>query len=428
MGIRFMHCLRYAAAALSVTALLTVTACGTEESTPADSNKQQTATEQTSPITVVASINQWGALAAELGGEDVTVTSIVNTTNVDAHDFEPKTSDVAKLSKAQIVVANGAGYDSWATKSLTSSSNIVSAASVMGAVEGDNPHLWFSKDARVGMAEALTDAFSKTLPSKKAEFKKRLKLWKQSEQSMEDWADDFMKNHTDLAYAATEPVAYYLMADLGFKDSTPKGYAQSTASGGEAAPADLQSFQKIIEDRDIDLLINNTQAANEATNLITGAAGRSEVPVVKVSEQMPSDSKTLDAWINQIINSIVDAVDPDYGCDTDQDDESADGTDADDADKTTSSDDKSGSSSAGDTSGTGEKSNDSASTEPDSSDATNADEEDQDITYIRECKSSSSNTSTDENSSGSTNNDGSGADANKDDAQSSGDDQPDPGK
>ncbi|NMM98244.1 metal ABC transporter solute-binding protein, Zn/Mn family [Bifidobacterium olomucense] len=428
MGIRFRHCLRYAAAALSVTALLTVTACGTEESTPADSNEQQTTTEQTSPITVVASINQWGALAAELGGEDVTVTSIVNTTNVDAHDFEPKTSDVAKLSKAQIVVANGAGYDSWATKSLTSSSNIVSAASVMGAVEGDNPHLWFSKDARVGMAEALTDAFSKTLPSKKAEFKKRLKLWKQSEQSMEDWADDFMKSHTDLAYAATEPVAYYLMADLGFKDSTPKGYAQSTASGGEAAPADLQSFQKIIEDRDIDLLINNTQAANEATNLITGTAGRSEVPVVKVSEQMPSDSKTLDAWINQIINSIVDAVDPDYGCDTDQDDESADGTDSDNADKTADGDDESGSSSdAGDTGSTDEKSNDSASTESDSSDG-NDDKAYQGITYIRECKSSSTNTSTDENGGDSTSDDGSGTGAGKDDAQSSGEDQPDPGK
>lgn len=53
----------------------------------------------TGPINVVASLNQWGSLAAELGGDDVEVTSIVNSTNVDAHDFEPKTSDVAKLSR-----------------------------------------------------------------------------------------------------------------------------------------------------------------------------------------------------------------------------------------------------------------------------------------------------------------------------------------
>ena len=81
----------------------------------------------TGPINVVVSLNQWGSLAAELGGDDVEVTSIVNSTNVDAHDFEPKTSDVAKLSKAQIIVANGAGYDSWATKSMTKTTNIVSA-------------------------------------------------------------------------------------------------------------------------------------------------------------------------------------------------------------------------------------------------------------------------------------------------------------
>lgn len=121
----------------------------------------------TGPINVVASLNQWGSLAAELGGDDVEVTSIVNSTNVDAHDFEPKTSDVAKLSKAQIIVANGAGYDSWAAKSMTKTTNIVSAASVMGAVEGDNPHLWFSKDARSSMATAITDAYIKALPARR---------------------------------------------------------------------------------------------------------------------------------------------------------------------------------------------------------------------------------------------------------------------
>ena len=100
------------------------------------------------------------------------------------------------------------------------------------------------------------------------------------------------------------------MADLGFKDQTPKGYTQSTASGGEPAPADLQSFQKLIEDKGVDVLVNNTQEASDATNMITGAAGRADVPVVDVSEQMPKDADTLNAWINQLINTIIDAVDP----------------------------------------------------------------------------------------------------------------------
>ena len=62
-------------------------------------------------------------------------------------------------------------------------------------------------------------------------------------------------------------------------------------------------------------MINNTQEASDATNMITGTAGKSDVPVVDVSEQMPADATTLNAWINQLINTIIDAVDPTYGCD-----------------------------------------------------------------------------------------------------------------
>ena len=314
MGTQITRLTRLAAAGLSAVLLFATTACAATSPAETEPDNKTSVPAPTGPINVVASLNQWGSLAAELGGDDVEVTSIVNSTNVDAHDFEPKTSDVAKLSKAQIIVANGAGYDSWATKSMTKTTNIVSAASVMGAVEGDNPHLWFSKDARSSMATAITDAYIKALPSKKKAFQKRLKAWQADEKSLETWASEFTKSHSNLTYAATEPVVYYLMADLGFKDQTPKGYTQSTASGGEPAPADLQSFQKLIEDKGVDVLVNNTQEASDATNMITGAAGRADVPVVDVSEQMPKDADTLNAWINQLINTIIDAVDPSYGC------------------------------------------------------------------------------------------------------------------
>ena len=177
MGTQITRLTRLAAAGLSAVLLFATTACAATSPAETEPDNKTSVPAPTGPINVVASLNQWGSLAAELGGDDVEVTSIVNSTNVDAHDFEPKTSDVAKLSKAQIIVANGAGYDSWATKSMTKTTNIVSAASVMGAVEGDNPHLWFSKDARSSMATAITDAYIKALPSKKKAFQKRLKAW-----------------------------------------------------------------------------------------------------------------------------------------------------------------------------------------------------------------------------------------------------------
>ena len=367
MGTQITRLTRLAAAGLSAVLLFATTACAATSPAETEPDNKTSVPAPTGPINVVVSLNQWGSLAAELGGDDVEVTSIVNSTNVDAHDFEPKTSDVAKLSKAQIIVANGAGYDSWATKSMTKTTNIVSAASVMGAVEGDNPHLWFSKDARSSMATAITDAYIKALPSKKKAFQKRLKAWQADEKSLETWA-------------------------------SPKGYTRSTASGGEPAPADRQSFQKLIEDKGVDVLVNNTQEASDATNMITGAAGRADVPVVDVSEQMPKDADTLNAWINQLINTIIDAVDPSYGCE--------DATDGDTADSNANSDDSSAEGSATDDANAQDsKASTGSSTDP---------------KYIRQCKAAASSDSSQDSAKADA--------ANGDSGDASGNDQTDSGK
>lgn len=82
---------------------------------------------------MAASVNQWGTVAKALGGDNVNVTSIINSTNVDAHDYEPTTSDIAKLQKAQVIIVNGAGYDAWAVKATqTANATIVNAAEVGG--------------------------------------------------------------------------------------------------------------------------------------------------------------------------------------------------------------------------------------------------------------------------------------------------------
>lgn len=332
MGIRFTHLAKVTASIIATALLTAVGGCGAgttgEPQTPQTSPQQQ---QTSGPITVVASINQWGSLAKQIGGDDVNVTSILSATNVDAHDFEPQTADVAKIAKAQIVIVNGAGYDTWATKSMDQQSTGVSAAQIVGAMEGDNPHLWFSKDARNGMAKELVNVFSKALPDKKADFEERYDEWQQQEKDVEQQMNDFSANHKDASYAATEAVAYYLMSDMGFTDKTPKGYATSSAAEAEAAPADLREFQKLLEDKDVDLLVNNTQEASDATNMITGTAGRSGIPVFDVSEQMPKDASDLTEWIGSLVDTISGYLTP---CtdDSDDADDSDDVDDSDDAD------------------------------------------------------------------------------------------------
>ena len=142
-----------AIAAASAT-LFSMAACGS--SNAAGSKSDSSSAASSGKIEVVASINQWGSVAKDLGGSNVEVTNIMTKTNVEAHDYEPTSQDVAKFDTAKVAVVNGADYDPWATKAAQSTkATLVTAAETAGIKEGDNPHVWFSAKVRSNTADAI---------------------------------------------------------------------------------------------------------------------------------------------------------------------------------------------------------------------------------------------------------------------------------
>ncbi|MCH4209176.1 metal ABC transporter solute-binding protein, Zn/Mn family [Bifidobacterium sp.] len=321
--------------ALATAIVLTASLAACDMSSP-DPKHSSASPSSSGPIAVVASIRQWGSLAEEIGGSDIALDTIVSpASDEEAQDFEPKSADTAKLQHASIVVTNGAGYDAWATKNLVKGTVTVSAAETIGALEGDNPHLWLSKDVRAGMASELAEAFSKALPTKKKSFAARLQTWQAKEKTLDDEIASFANAHGNASYAATGTAAFYLMDDMGFKDATPRGYSQALLAGQEPAPADLKGFRELLEGGSVALFVdtsgesgnakkdtktNNGSGTGDATNsapgetadavtLLRAAAKDGAVPIVDVATQMPAKTATLDDWIGSLIESIETALD-----------------------------------------------------------------------------------------------------------------------
>lgn len=291
---------RIAIAALaSVGMLASVAACGSGQLT----------SEKSRTIEVVASVNQWGTVAKTLGGDNVNVTSIINSTNVDAHDYEPTTSDIAKLQKAQVIIVNGAGYDAWAVKAAQSAkATVVNAAEVGGVKDGDNPHIWFSAGVRKAMAQAITDAYAKADSAKKSDFDKLNDQWMTEEGNVEGKIAEVKQKSDGLAYAATESVASYLAEDMGLVDATPSGYAQATANESEPTPTDIKQFTDALKAGEIKLLVVNTQEESELTGKITNAAKSANVPMVNLTEQMPEQYDSLTAWMESLVDAFSKAI------------------------------------------------------------------------------------------------------------------------
>lgn len=291
---------RIAIAALaSVGMLASVAACGSGRSS----------SEKNGTIEVVASVNQWGTVAKTLGGDNVNVTSIINSTNVDAHDYEPTTSDIAKLQKAQVIIVNGAGYDAWAVKAAQSANvTIVNAAAVGGVNDGENPHVWFSADVRKAVAQAITEAYKQVDAAKKNDFDKMNDQWTAEENNVESKIAEVKQKTDGLAYAATESVASYLAKDMGLADATPSGYARATANESEPTPTDIKQFTDALKAGEIKLLVVNTQEESELTGKITDAAKSVEVPMVELTEQMPEQYDSLTAWMGGLVDTFSQAI------------------------------------------------------------------------------------------------------------------------
>lgn len=291
---------RIAIAALaSVGMLASVAACGSGQST----------SEKNGTIKVAASVNQWGTVAKALGGDNVNVTSIINSTNVDAHDYEPTTSDIAKLQKAQVIIVNGAGYDAWAVKAAqTANAIIVNAAEIGGVNDGENPHVWFSADVRKAVAQAITEAYEQADAAKKNDFDKMNDRWTAEENNVESKIAEVKQKTDGLAYAATESVASYLAEDMGLADATPSGYARATANESEPTPTDIKQFTDALKAGEIKLLVVNTQEESELTDKITDAAKSVEVPMVELTEQMPEQYDSLTAWMEGLVDAFSQAI------------------------------------------------------------------------------------------------------------------------
>lgn len=123
------------------------------------------------PVRVVASFSILADMAASIGGDDVSVTSLV-APNRDAHTYEPTPEDAKALAHADIVLINGLGFEGWIERLVQASGSKakITIASqgvttrTMDATGAIDPHAW--QDIANGRlyAKNIAMAFEQALP------------------------------------------------------------------------------------------------------------------------------------------------------------------------------------------------------------------------------------------------------------------------
>lgn len=153
--------------------VLTLTACSTKREANTKNHK----------VDIVTSTNIYANIARNIVGKHGEVQAIITNGDTDPHDFEPTTNSAKEVANANIVIANGLGYDDWMTKLADSNDIHVTKVGeqLMGLKQGDNPHIWYNLDMPKRYVNYIVKRASQIDPKNAAYFRKKWpKLFKEN--------------------------------------------------------------------------------------------------------------------------------------------------------------------------------------------------------------------------------------------------------
>ncbi|MBB1031295.1 zinc ABC transporter solute-binding protein [Dietzia sp. SLG310A2-38A2] len=349
-------------AALAAAALLggaVLTACGSDDG----SGEGATAAGPT----VVASTSVYADIAEQVAGGNATVESVISDPAADPHSYEASPADAAAVTGADLVVYNGAGYDSFVDRALENATNVpvvravdeyarVTGQSVAehshddehghdehgeddhghdddhddhgaedghddhGAEDGHdddhddhdhasdtNEHVWFSLPTAAAVAERVAEELATIDEENAEEYRENASRFAESLDPLEAELDA-IHDRGHFPYAQTERVGAHLFDAAHMVDLTPRGFLASIEDDTDPSAADLSAMLDLMDEREVAFLAFNTQTETTVTARVRDAAESADVAVVDLTETLP-EGMDYTTWMTGIVDSLSSALD-----------------------------------------------------------------------------------------------------------------------
>ena len=276
----------------------------------------------------MASTSVYADVARAVGGEHVDATAIIDKTSQDPHSYEATVHDKLAVSKADLVVANGGGYDVFinvlagslkrAPDTLITVVGLDSEAHDTPAEEppaepasghghghdhgGANEHVWYDPHTVAELADTLAARFSALEPAASEGFAANAREFSAGAERIGRRLDKLAARGDSQSFSMTEPVPYYLLTEAGMKDATPEGLGEAMEAGGDVPPLLLKRLSDGLRSGAYDVFAYNSQT--EAARKIAEQYG---VPILDFTETLPAGDSYL-SWMNDNVSQLEAAL------------------------------------------------------------------------------------------------------------------------
>ena len=257
--------------------------------------------EPSEKLQVVTTTELVADFVRQIGGELVDVSALIPP-GADPHTFEPSPGDVALISRADIVFANGLGLEA-ATLDLIeanigSSTSLVKLGDESGdrgfeLVDGDgeaNPHLWLDPRAVQLYLSVIGEQLLLVAPGNQSDFTK----------NREEYLEEFDAAVAYLAEKAAEvslgqrvlvtthDAFPYLARAIGFE----VGAFVAVGPGQEPSPRAVAELAEVIEEHDLKAVFREPQVGPEGDVLEQAARDAGVEVCVLLSDALEGEAES----------------------------------------------------------------------------------------------------------------------------------------
>ncbi len=263
-----------------------------------------------SKIAVVAAENFYGDIARQIGGDRVTVVSIMNNPDQDPHLFETTPGIVRQIAGAQVVVFNGANYDPWMEKLLKAAPRPgrleINVAALTASKPGGNPHLWYDPTIMRRVAMALEVDFNKADRAHAADYSARLNTTLASLARIAERVAQIKAKYAGQAVTASEPVFGLMAGALGLQMRNER-FQLSIMNDTEPSARGVAAFEQDLKERKVRVMFYNKQVSDKVVQHLVALARAADIPVVGITETAPSGLNYQD-WMLDELNATEKAL------------------------------------------------------------------------------------------------------------------------
>ena len=264
-------------------------------------------------LAVVVGEDVWGSLAAQLGGDLVSVTSIITNPNADPHDYEPTAADARLVASAGYVIENGIGYDVWMQRLLdanpSSSRVVLNVGELVGVAPGGNPHQWYSPSSVQRVIDAISAEYARRDSAHAADFA----AMKHDFESVGlkpylDAIRTISATFTGTPVGASESVFAEMAPALGLDLVTPSAFLVAISEGTEPTAADKATIDEQIRSRQMHVYVENTQNTTPDVLRQVEACRAAGIPVATITETLVPKGATFQDWQTRQLLGLLAAL------------------------------------------------------------------------------------------------------------------------